>query len=317
MSHLIHNLTILIGTRDELLKLKPIPAEMTIIQLLSSIATRLALPPAATGTLTYKGRQLGLTETLAEAGIEDGDTLVAKFEGIENGQSRGRGFPTAVNSRGEFKENQEPRCPCVLLLDVSASMRGKSIRELNDGVTILTNELRKDSVAPLRVEIAIITFGSEVEMIREFTTINKFNPPTLSAHGLTSMGRAINLALDKLEERKEVYRQNFISHYRPWVFLITDGEPNDEWQTAAQRIREFEAKKKVNFFAVGVEDANMKQLKEFTPPGRSPVKLRDTKWREMFLWLSNSLKSTSNSRPGDDVPVQSPLGEDGWAMIGT
>ena len=40
------------------------------------------------------------------------------------------------------------------------------------------------------------------------------------------MGAAINLALDKLEERKQIYQQAGISYFRPWVFLITDGEPD-------------------------------------------------------------------------------------------
>jgi len=35
----------------------------------------------------------------------------------------------------DFAENPEPRCPCVLLLDVSGSMNGKPISELNAGLT--------------------------------------------------------------------------------------------------------------------------------------------------------------------------------------
>jgi hypothetical protein len=31
----------------------------------------------------------------------------------------------------DFAENPEPRCPCLLLLDTSASMRGRKIDELN------------------------------------------------------------------------------------------------------------------------------------------------------------------------------------------
>ena len=44
------------------------------------------------------------------------------------------------------------------------------------------------------------------------------------------MGEAINVALDMIEQRKDNYRENGIAYYRPWAFLITDGEPNDHWK---------------------------------------------------------------------------------------
>ena len=34
----------------------------------------------------------------------------------------------------EFADNPEPRCPCLLLLDTSVSMRGRPIDELNAGL---------------------------------------------------------------------------------------------------------------------------------------------------------------------------------------
>ena len=33
----------------------------------------------------------------------------------------------------DFASNPEPRCPCILLLDVSGSMSGRPINELNTG----------------------------------------------------------------------------------------------------------------------------------------------------------------------------------------
>ena len=45
----------------------------------------------------------------------------------------------------EFADNPEPRCPCLLLLDVSGSMAGGKIEELNAGLQAFEEELKSDS----------------------------------------------------------------------------------------------------------------------------------------------------------------------------
>lgn len=209
----------------------------------------------------------------------------------------------------DFASNPEPRCPCVLLLDVSGSMSGVAIAELNAGLASFQSELSSDSLAMQRVEIAIVTFGpTKVEM--PFTSANSFYPPTLSAQGDTPMGAAITQALSLVRDRKNDYRSNGISFYRPWVFLITDGGPTDAWQEAAAAVREGEASKAFAFFAIGVKGANMDVLKQISV--RDPLSLKELKFRELFSWLSNSLRSVSRSTPGTDVPLTAPSG---WASV--
>src|SRR5262245_19100637 len=103
----------------------------------------------------------------------------------------------------DFAENPEPRVPCVLVLDVSGSMGGEPIRQLNEGLIAFKDELSADSMASKRVEAAIVTFGSEVIKVCDFTTAESFHPPTLSASGTTPMGQAMNMAIDMVEQRKQ------------------------------------------------------------------------------------------------------------------
>lgn len=206
--------------------------------------------------------------------------------------------------------NPEPRCPCVLLLDTSGSMDGQPMNELNAGLLSLREALLKDELAMLRIELAIVTFGSSAELIQDFVSADQFIPPVLSAEGYTPMGSAINLALDQLDDRKRVYKANGVSYYRPWVFLITDGAPSDHWKGAAQRVKEAERDKKVAFFSVGVQGADMAVLGQISI--REPIQLKGLNFRDMFVWLSASLSSVSRSSPGDTVALPSPQG---WGEV--
>jgi uncharacterized protein YegL len=213
----------------------------------------------------------------------------------------------------EFAENPEPRCPCVLLLDTSGSMSGSAINALNEGLQTFKNALTEDGLASRRVEIAIVTFDSKVNVVQDFVTADQFEPTTLSASGATAMGTGIVTGLDMVQNRKTQYRENGITYYRPWIFMITDGEPQGEAKDiidqAAQRIKTGEENKSAAFFAVGVEGANMEKLQNIA--ARAPVKLNGLNFGEMFVWLSASMQRVSHSKVDEQVDLP-PLG---WGTV--
>jgi uncharacterized protein YegL len=212
----------------------------------------------------------------------------------------------------EFVNNPEPRCPCLLLLDVSGSMRGTPIRELNDGLTVFRDELYADQLASRRVEVGVVSFGP-VEIVSDFTEVQFWTAPQLTPQGDTPMGAAIERGISMLGDRKSTYRTHGMAYYRPWIFLITDGAPTDQWQTAAQLVRQGEAEKAFSFFAIGVDGANLDILKQISV--RQPVMLKELRFRDLFSWLSSSLSSVSRSTPGDSVPLANPSGPNGWADV--
>lgn len=218
---------------------------------------------------------------------------------------------TQLEAAVEFASNPEPRCACVLLLDVSGSMQGDKIAALNDGLQAFAADIATDTLARQRVEVAVVTFGGRgITVEHDFATAGQFEPHRLDAAGGTPMGAAIDRALTMVADRKEQYRANGIAYYRPWVFMITDGEPTDEWRDAARRVHDAEESNGLAFFAVGVEGANLDVLQSIAV--RQPIKLAGLRFVELFVWLSRSQRQVSSSRPGDQVALPA---VDGWASV--
>ena len=211
----------------------------------------------------------------------------------------------------EFADNPEPRVPCVLLLDMSGSMTGQPIAELNEGLITLKDTLAADSLASKRAEIAIVTFGGMVTSIQDFVTAEHFQPPHLHASGGTPMGQAImhgprhdRPAEGHLPRQRRLLLPPLgVPHHR------RRPRPDDPWQTAAVQVKQGEAAKSFAFFTVGVEGANLDVLAKIAT--RAPVKLKGLNFRDLFLWLSQSMQAVSQSSPGDKVALPPP----GWADI--
>ena len=157
-----------------------------------------------------------------------------------------------VYNQAEFADNPEARCSIVLIIDVSGSMAGDSIDTVNQALVKFRDVIRDDPVAALRADIAIIVFDDEAWVGMDFTNGANFNPPLLSTHGGTNYSKAVNLALDLIETRKQSYRDGGVAYYRSLAYFLTDGFPQDDntddLSQAARRLAAAEENRSVAFF---------------------------------------------------------------------
>jgi uncharacterized protein YegL len=100
-------------------------------------------------------------------------------------------FIEAQNAEETYAVNAEPRCPSLLLLDVSGSMQGEPISQLQEGLEVYRDQLFSDGLAMKRVEVAVMTFGGKVNLLQTFSTVDSFTMPRLEIAGDTPMGQAV------------------------------------------------------------------------------------------------------------------------------
>jgi len=194
-------------------------------------------------------------------------------------------------------DNPDPRVACAILLDTSSSMSGEPIRLLNEGFALFCDEIKKDALAKKRTEVVVITFGGVPRVEIPFTEGRDLEARQFIDGGGTPLGGAVNLALDELEAQKKAYKLNGLEYLRPWLFVLSDGQPTDGevFDAAVGRIGAAVDAKGVSSFAIGIgEGADMTQLKKLSP-GRDAIKLQGLSFREFFLWLSASMSVVSNS----------------------
>ena len=218
-----------------------------------------------------------------------------------------------VYDQAEFADNPEARCSIVLILDVSGSMRGPKIDTVNQALVKFQEIIREDSVTALRADVAVIEFDHEARVVQDFTNGTDFEPPELSAKGGTNYSKAINLALDITDARKQSYRDGGIAYYRSLAYFLTDGHPEHDDDAAlaqaAARLAEAETSRAVAFFAFGISSpdgpADMSELNRLAP--RAAIELANMEQLDGSIqWLSRSVAAVSQSQPGENIRLPQP-----------
>ncbi len=213
-----------------------------------------------------------------------------------------------MNFSTESPQNYEQKCCCVLVLDVSGSMDGKRISELNKSIQAFHTDILSESTTANRLEIAVVEFSDVVKTLIDPSLAQNFTMPILTTKGTTALVDGVREGINIARSRKAWYKQTGQPYYRPWVLLITDGAPDSDQdiEGLATEIRDSVAKKDFFFFALGVEDANMEILTYISDETMPPAVLQGHKFLEFFRWLSASMAQVTNSKDGDKINLPDP-----------
>lgn len=205
----------------------------------------------------------------------------------------------------------ERHVPVVLLVDISGSMAGAPIDELNQGLVEFGQALQEDSLALGRAEVCIISFNSYVQTEMGFRPATEYQAPVLGASGLTSFNEALEAGLDAIEARKREYKSQGVAYYRPWIFVLTDGVPTDGMRESAakEKMQKAIRDKKIVYIPMGIGSADIKKLQEYYPDetvNKVVLSAKASNFKEAFVWLSQSIGVVSHSDPSAANEVNLP-----------
>ena len=221
----------------------------------------------------------------------------------------------------DLREDGNAKIPVCLCLDVSGSMRGTPIDELNEGIRNFYETIDKDDVSRCMVDLCVVTFSNGAEIQQDFCSFDHQNIPQFDAYGLTHMGTGVNLALDCIRTRRKMYEETGVDYYRPWLIIMTDGKPEGEESeitaSAIERITNSVTNKNTTVFAIGVGDNVDKSMLERFTPGRAPLKLVGLDFSKFFDWLSKSVGVISVSTPGEAISLPKVDFATGWDTVVT
>lgn len=221
----------------------------------------------------YAGALISLLKALA---LEPGEALDA-FNLVASAQ------PQQAIAYGPGR-----RLPMYLLLDCSATMSGEPITALNEGTGQIYRLLSADPQAVETVYISIIRFGGRADQM-DLVPIDQFVPPTLEAGGRRVLGAALNLLANSIEHDLVVTdpKRGIHGDYRPLVFLITDGPPEDEYLGARKRLDALRGNLRPTIVALGAgPDVDLNVLRQITPNVFMMHDVSPEAIKGFFRWIS-------------------------------
>ena len=187
------------------------------------------------------------------------------------------------------------RLPIYFLIDVSESMVGEPIEQVQNGMRDIVQELRSDPYALETAWVSVIGYAGKAQTLTPLNELYKFYPPIIPIGSGTSLGIALDYLMRDIDNNIVKTTAEQKGDWKPIVFLFTDGTPTDDPTQAIRRWNE-KYRNKVQLVVISLGD-NIDPLLfgqltgdiiRFNPTD-------DLSYKHFFKWITDSIKTTSMS----------------------
>jgi uncharacterized protein YegL len=179
-------------------------------------------------------------------------------------------------------------------------MVGEPLNLVEAGVATMISGLKRNPYALETVHMSLISFDSKARVLTPLTDIVSVSPPVLSIRPGTSLGAALGLLSQSMERDLVKTSGETKGDYKPLVFIMTDGQPTDDWRGAASKLKN--AKPHVaTIYGIGCGDeVDFETLSQFCDVCLHVKSLNSEGIAKLFVWLTASVQSNSMT---PDTPV--------------
>jgi len=209
----------------------------------------------------------------------------------------------------DFSKSTRRRLPICFCLDVSGSMSGNPIKELNEGLQSFFSSMRENEETRSSADICVVTFGGTVDIVMPFGKLSaqKSIPYIGATTSLTPIGEGILTSLELLSERKDGYKNLGIKYYQPWLVVITDGAPQGEeavenMERAITAVCNLESHGRIVVFNIGVGNTvDYALLKRLSNKRAEPISISSAQFSKLFEFLGSSSSSIISGGMREDA----------------
>lgn len=198
------------------------------------------------------------------------------------------------------------RLPVFFVLDCSESMVGENLKQMEQGVQYVTQQLRQDPYALETVYVSVIAFAGIVRTLVPLVEVFAFFPVNLPLGGGTSLGKALEHVMSEMDRHLIKTTTEVKGDWKPIVYLFTDGHPTDDYEAVIQRWQNNYARR-CTLIALGIgKSVDFSVLKRLTEHTIAFEELTQSDFKKFFQWISASVvaqsKSIGNGSQQDALP---------------
>ncbi|MDR6561296.1 MULTISPECIES: TerY-C metal binding domain-containing protein [unclassified Arcicella] len=187
------------------------------------------------------------------------------------------------------------RLPIYFLIDVSESMVGDPIQQVEDGIATIIKAIKTDPYAIETVWISIIVFAGQAKTLVPLQEVVSFYPPRFPIGGGTSLSNGLGHLMFELRRNIVKTTMEQKGDWKPIVFLLTDGVPTDDTKAAITEWKQHWGKT-ANMVAISFGNGtDLSLLNELTDNVLTFNNATPEDYRKFFKWITDSIKTSSIS----------------------